>query len=170
MVINAPDRNLVTPLIPKLVFVVSDLAAPVRQNGLLSYFNCGAQRFNGTFTCASRRRKIYRPLEPTVKRLHRLPRGRELHALTITSFVSSISPGSEDTLRVHSSRPDDTCILRVVLLSGYVSESRGLGSARANAVGSVTWTWEIGPNTGAGTALATIACGAGTLRRGFTIR
>ena len=41
---------------------------------------------------------------------------------------------------------------------------------RANAVGSVTWTWEIGPNTGAGTALATIVCGAGTLRRRFTIR
>ena len=45
-----------------------------------------------------------------------------------------------------------------------------LGSARANGVGSVTWTWEIGPNTGADTALATIVCGAGMLRRRFTIR
>jgi len=51
-----------------------------------------------------------------------------------------------------------------------VSGSRGLGSARANADGSVMWTWEIGPNTGAGTLLATIVYGADTLRRGFTIR
>jgi hypothetical protein len=73
-------------------------------------------------------------------------------------------------LSVHSSKPDDTCDLVVTLPSGYTSESHGLGSARANASGDVTWTWEIGPSTDPGTALATITCGAGTLQRTFQIR
>jgi hypothetical protein len=91
-------------------------------------------------------------------------------SLRVTSFEGSITPGEEDSLSVHSSKPDDTCDLVVTLPSGYTSESHGLGSARANASGDVTWTWEIGPSTDPGTALATITCGAGTLQRTFQIR
>jgi PLD-like domain len=89
--------------------------------------------------------------------------------VSIISFRASISPGDEDSLTAHSSRPNDACSLSVTLPSGYVSQSRGLGAARAAANGDVTWTWEIGPSTGPGTARAHISCGAGSVDRGFTI-
>ena len=90
-------------------------------------------------------------------------------AVSLITFRASISPGDEDSLTARSSRPGDVCSLSVTLPSGYVSQSRGLGSARAAANGDVTWTWEIGPSTGAGTARADISCGAGSVERGFSI-
>lgn len=90
--------------------------------------------------------------------------------VTVTAFLASVSAGDEDSLSIHSSRANDTCALGVVLPSGYTSESEGLGSERANAGGDDTWTWEVGPSTDRGTAHATITCGAGTVRRNFTIR
>jgi phosphatidylserine/phosphatidylglycerophosphate/cardiolipin synthase-like enzyme len=90
-------------------------------------------------------------------------------AVAITAFKASIARGAEDSLSVHSRTRDDTCSLRVVLPSGYVSQSHGLGSARANSAGNVNWTWEIGSSTDPGTARATVTCGAGSLSRSFTI-
>jgi hypothetical protein len=60
--------------------------------------------------------------------------------------------------------------LSVTLPSGYQSESHGLGAARTNASGNVTWTWEIGPSTDPGTASAVVSCSAGSVRRSFQIR
>jgi cardiolipin synthase len=90
-------------------------------------------------------------------------------AVSITAFEASIARGAEDSLSVHSRKADDSCSLRVVLPSGYESQSRGLGSARANSAGNVSWTWEIGPSTGPGTAHAFVTCGAGSVTRSFTI-
>jgi cardiolipin synthase len=90
-------------------------------------------------------------------------------AVVITAFEASIARGAEDSLSVHSRKADDSCSLRVVLPSGYVSQSRGLGSARATSAGNANWTWEIGPSTGPGTAHATVTCGAGSVSRSFTI-
>jgi phosphatidylserine/phosphatidylglycerophosphate/cardiolipin synthase-like enzyme len=90
--------------------------------------------------------------------------------VTITSFRGSISPGDEDSLSVHVTKPGESCDLRVTLPSGYVSESHGLGVADANAGGNVTWTWEIGPSTDPGTARATITCATGSTQRNFAIR
>ncbi len=96
-----------------------------------------------------------------------LPTSRR--TVSITSFLASIGPGAEDSLGVHSPRPRDVCSLRVTLPSGHLSQSRGLGPARAAADGDLTWTWEIGPSTGPGTALADISCGAGRITRSFSI-
>ena len=90
-------------------------------------------------------------------------------AVAITAFEASIARGAEDSLSVHSRRANDACSLRVVLPSGYVSQSHGLGSARANSAGNVNWTWEIGPSTDPGTAHATVTCGASSVSRNFTI-
>jgi phosphatidylserine/phosphatidylglycerophosphate/cardiolipin synthase-like enzyme len=90
--------------------------------------------------------------------------------ITVTSFEHSISPGDEDSLSIHAPKGDDSCDLAITLPSGYQSQSRGLGTARANGAGDVTWTWEIGPSTDRGSALATVTCSAGTVRRSFTIR
>ncbi len=90
--------------------------------------------------------------------------------VTVTSIEDSVSPGAEDSLSVHSPKADDSCDLSITLPSGYVSQSRGLGTARANAAGDVTWTWEIGPSTDPGTATAAITCTAGSVRRTFQIR
>jgi hypothetical protein len=72
-------------------------------------------------------------------------------------------------LSVHVAKPNETCDLVVTLPSGYTSESHGLGAARANASGDITWTWEIGPSTDPGTARATITCTVGRAERNFQI-
>lgn len=91
-------------------------------------------------------------------------------AVTITSFESVISPGDEDSLGVHSSKPNDSCDLKITLPSGYTSESQGLGIERTNAHGDVSWSWKIGTRTNPGTARATVSCGAGSIERNFVIR
>jgi hypothetical protein len=83
--------------------------------------------------------------------------------------VSSLSPGSYETLSAHASRAHETCTLSVVLPSGYASEANGLGTATTNAAGNVTWNWRIGTSTDPGTAHATVACATGTTERNFTI-
>lgn len=90
--------------------------------------------------------------------------------VTITSFRSSIGPGDEDSLSVHVSKSGESCDLKITLPSGYVSESHGLGAAVANAGGSITWTWEIGPSTDPGTAHAIVSCTDGSAQRTFQIR
>ncbi|MGC2484981.1 MAG: phospholipase D-like domain-containing protein [Acidimicrobiales bacterium] len=89
--------------------------------------------------------------------------------VTITSIVSSVRPGSYETLSAHASRANEICTLSVVLPSGYASEASGLGSAATNAAGNVTWNWRIGTSTDPGTARATVACASGTTARTFTI-
>jgi phosphatidylserine/phosphatidylglycerophosphate/cardiolipin synthase-like enzyme len=91
-------------------------------------------------------------------------------SVAITSFEGSVSPGAEDTLRVHTSKSGESCDLKVTLPSGYESESHGLGAAISDAAGNVTWTWEIGPSTNPGTARATIDCTDGSVQRDFQIR
>jgi len=90
-------------------------------------------------------------------------------AVAITAFEASIARGAEDSINVHSRTANDACSLRVVLPSGSMSQSHGLGAARANSAGNVNWTWEIGPNTDPGTARATVTCGARSVSRNFTI-
>jgi phosphatidylserine/phosphatidylglycerophosphate/cardiolipin synthase-like enzyme len=89
--------------------------------------------------------------------------------VSITSFESTIAPGAEDSLAAHSSVAGDSCSLSVQLPSGYTSESKGLGAATVNQSGDVTWQWEIGPSTRAGTATASVSCRAGSIERSFAI-
>jgi cardiolipin synthase len=89
--------------------------------------------------------------------------------VTITSIVSSLSPGSYETLSAHASRAHETCTLSVVSPSCYANEANGLGTATTNAAGNVTWNWRIGTSTDPGTAHATVACATGTTERNFTI-
>jgi len=89
--------------------------------------------------------------------------------ISITSFQSTIAPGEEDSLVAHSRLAGDSCSLSVQLPSGYASESKGLGPATTNQSGNVTWQWEIGPSTRAGTATASVSCRSGSIERSFTI-
>ena len=107
---------------------------------------------------------------PSVSRTLPTPTPTGTGAVSITSFERVISPGDEDSLGLHSSKPNDSCDLKITLPSGYISESHGLGTARVNAHGNVTWTWKIGIRTNPGTARATITCGAGSIERAFVIR
>jgi phosphatidylserine/phosphatidylglycerophosphate/cardiolipin synthase-like enzyme len=91
------------------------------------------------------------------------------HGVTITSVVATVRPGDYESLSAHSTKPDDTCSLSVVLPSGYTSESSGLGHAAANAEGNATWTWKIGTNTDPGTATATVTCTTGRASRSFAV-
>jgi cardiolipin synthase A/B len=91
------------------------------------------------------------------------------HGVTITSIISSIAPGGDESLSAHSAIGNDSCSLSVTLPSGYASESEGLGHAATNAAGNVSWHWRIGTSTDPGTATATVNCAAGATSRRFTI-
>lgn len=77
----------------------------------------------------------------------------------VTSMTSPVAPGGYVHLSALSTTPHDACSVSVTLPSGRVSTAAGLGPATANAAGVVTWTWQIGPTTDAGTAQVTIICG-----------
>jgi cardiolipin synthase A/B len=91
------------------------------------------------------------------------------HGVTITSVVATVRPGDYESLSAHSTKPDDSCSLSVMLPSGYASESSGLGHAAANADGNATWSWKIGTSTDSGTATATVTCTTGRASRSFAI-
>jgi hypothetical protein len=87
----------------------------------------------------------------------------------ITSVVTPMAPGGEESLTAHSTKPDDACTLVVTLPSGRQSTAHGLGATTADASGDATWTWEIGPTTDPGTAHVAVRCSAGTATGRFTI-
>lgn len=89
-------------------------------------------------------------------------------AAHILSVLSPVAPGARETL-VARTRALDRCTLAVTLPSGRISTASGLGAATADAAGRVTWTWWIGPSTGAGTARATLICAAGRASATFAI-
>jgi hypothetical protein len=93
----------------------------------------------------------------------------QVGAVKITSLISSVAPGSHESLTVHSSKPNDSCSLAVTLPSGRASTESGLGATAANASGDATWTWLIGSTTGAGTAQVSVRCRAGSAAGTFTI-
>jgi len=87
----------------------------------------------------------------------------------ITSVIASVAPGGGETLTAHSSRPNDSCNLVVILPSGRQSTEGGLGATSADATGHATWNWQIGSRTGAGTAQVTVTCNAGVAHGTFVI-
>ena len=89
-------------------------------------------------------------------------------AVAITSIVDPVSPGGTEQATA-SSTAGDSCDLEVTLPSGRQSTASGLGPHTMAGDGTSSWTWEIGSTTGAGTATATLACGAGNTSRTFTI-
>lgn len=89
--------------------------------------------------------------------------------VTITSLISSVAPGGHEALTAHSIKPDDSCVLVVILPSGRQSTESGVGATTANASGDATWTWQIGPTTGAGTAHVSVTCSAGVAYGTFII-
>ena len=89
--------------------------------------------------------------------------------VTITSVLASVAPGDYESLTAHTSVAGQSCSLSVVLPSGYVSESSGLGRATSSSAGNVRWSWRIGTSTDPGTATANVTCGANTSSTRFAI-
>lgn len=87
----------------------------------------------------------------------------------ISVDLASVAPGGTQTLNARSKRPKDSCDLVVILPSGRRSTAEGLGTTRADARGDASWTWRIGSRTGAGTAQATVTCGAGVAHGTFVV-
>jgi hypothetical protein len=93
----------------------------------------------------------------------------QVGGVRITSLINSVTPGSHESLTVHSNKPGDSCTLAVTLPSGRKSTESGLGATTANASGDATWTWLIGSTTGAGAAQVSVSCSAGSAGGTFTI-
>lgn len=89
--------------------------------------------------------------------------------VTITSIIATIARGNEESLSAHTTKPDESCSLSVVLPSGYSSEASGLGADTTNASGNATWSWRVSSETDPGTARATVKCGSTSASRTFTI-
>ena len=89
--------------------------------------------------------------------------------LVITSFVAKVTPGEYDHLSVHDSAAHQACSLEIVLPSGTISASHGLGTATTDSQGDARWNWRIGTSTRPGVATAEVSCGSRSLKRSFTI-
>jgi hypothetical protein len=87
----------------------------------------------------------------------------------ITSVIASVAPGGSEKLGAHSSKPNDSCNLLVILPSGRQSTEGGLGTTSTDARGDATWTWQVGSRTGAGTANVTVTCRSGVAHGTFVI-
>jgi hypothetical protein len=81
-------------------------------------------------------------------------------SVTITSLPASVAPSADATM-VAVTSPGATCTPRVKYASGTVSKAQGLIVQVADASGSVTWKWTVGPSTGAGTSTASVTCSLG---------
>lgn len=91
------------------------------------------------------------------------------YGVKITTVIASVAPGGGETLTAHSSKPNDSCNLVVILPSGRQSTSSGLGTTTTDGTGHATWVWQIGSRAGAGTAQVTVTCNAGVARGTFVI-
>ncbi|MGA7833715.1 MAG: phospholipase D-like domain-containing protein, partial [Acidimicrobiales bacterium] len=87
------------------------------------------------------------------------PSSSSSSTVTITSLIFSIARGSDESLTAHTTTPEESCTLSVVLPSGYTSEASGLGSETASASGILTWNWWVSSETDPGIARATVTCG-----------
>jgi hypothetical protein len=82
-------------------------------------------------------------------------------AVRITSLPASVAPSADATL-VAVTSPGATCRVSVKYHSGTVSAAKGLKPVPvADSSGTVSWTWTVGPSTGAGTSTATVTCTLG---------
>jgi hypothetical protein len=81
-------------------------------------------------------------------------------SVTITSLPASVAPSADATM-VAATSPGATCTPMVKYASGTVSKAQGLVVQVADASGSVTWKWTVGPSTGAGTSTASVTCSLG---------
>ena len=76
--------------------------------------------------------------------------------VAITALTSSVAPNGDATLTAATS-PGATCTPTITYHSGEVSKAQGLDTQVATS-GTVSWTWTVGPRTGAGTATAAVRC------------
>ena len=117
---------------------------------------------------------VRRALTRTLPRALPCTRPRPLRSLraarvTITSIVSSISPGSYETLSAHASRANETCSLSVVLAERLHQRSERARSGSNQRGGQRHLELAYRTSTDPGTARATVACATGTAQRDFTI-
>jgi hypothetical protein len=83
-------------------------------------------------------------------------------SVEITS-VTGARPGGSATVTAHTT-PGAGCSVVYRTPAGTVSTAQGLAARTADASGTVSWTWDIGPATGSGTGRVEVTCGAGTAR------
>ena len=80
----------------------------------------------------------------------------------ITSVAGS-GPGGRATV-VAQTMPGASCSIAYRTPAGTSSTAQGLGSKIADASGTASWTWEIGPSTRPGTGTVVVTCNGASAR------
>jgi len=87
--------------------------------------------------------------------------------VTFTFVKSPVSPGGTGQVNV-ATAPNAACTIVVTYKSGP-STAQGLIPKTADGNGNVSWTWNIGTNTTAGTWPIDVRCGAATAHATFVV-
>ena len=87
--------------------------------------------------------------------------------MTFTFVKSPVSPGGTGLVNV-ATAATATCAIVVTYKSGP-STAQGLLPKVADAAGTVSWSWNIGTNTMAGTWPIAVTCGSTTARTTFVV-
>jgi hypothetical protein len=84
--------------------------------------------------------------------------------------VQGASPGGSASVTIHAEPGATCCSIIYTTPAGTRSKASGLGSKTANAQGTVSWTWFIGPNTRSGTGKITVECNGKNASMDIVIR
>jgi hypothetical protein len=103
------------------------------------------------------------PTAPPVTRSPSLPT-----QVSFTSVRSPVSRGGTGLVNV-TTAPNMACTITVTYKSGP-SQAVGLGPKNSDSSGAVSWTWNIGTNTTAGTWPIEVQCGTASGRTSFVVQ
>jgi hypothetical protein len=82
--------------------------------------------------------------------------------------VTGAAPGGRASVTAQAP-PGSTCSLAYTTPAGTSSRAQGLGTKTADASGTVSWSWEIGPSTRPGTGTVVVNCDGADVRSSIAI-
>jgi hypothetical protein len=113
------------------------------------------------------RQQSQRALATVAPPLAPAPQPAPASNVQITSVAGS-GPGGRATV-VAQTTPGASCSIAYRTPAGTSSTAQGLGSKIADASGTASWTWEIGPSTRPGTGTVVVTAGGYCTQPGFCL-
>jgi hypothetical protein len=98
----------------------------------------------------------------TVSTLAPAPQPAPAGGVQITS-IAGARPGGRASVSVQTT-PGASCSIAYRTPAGTSSTAQGLTTKTADANGTLSWTWEIGPSTRPGTGTVAVTCNGATAR------
>ncbi len=108
-----------------------------------------------------------RPPTPAITATPNQAQPGQSGAVQIVSATGA-APGGRASVTVKAA-PGSMCSIAYTTPSGTSSKAQGMGTKTADASGSVSWTWDIGPSTRPGTGTVVVTCDGASARSSISI-